>query len=66
MLPTVVGYACFDLLLVIAASVAAGLEIRRHRRMIRADLAADTIDDHRGDDLLIAAPAPPATCSARS
>ncbi|GAB3913570.1 MFS transporter [Microlunatus endophyticus] len=69
MLPTVVGYACFDLLLVIAASVAAGLELRRRRRPIPAELSGETVDDldeDPVDDLLIAAPMQPASCSSQS
>lgn len=57
MLPTVVGYACFDVLLVIAASVAAALGVRRHRRARRTELE---------DDLVIAVPVQPASCGDRS
>ena len=54
MLPTVVGYVCFDLLLVIAASVAAVAQVRRRRQALRREL---------DDDLAIAAvAAQPASC----
>lgn len=54
MLPTVVGYGCFDLLLVVAASAAAVVQVRRHRRALRR---------RREDDLAIAAAQPqPASC----
>lgn len=54
MLPTVVGYVCFDLLLVIAASAAAVAQLRRRRQTLRRELE---------DDLAIAAvQAQPASC----